>query len=68
VILAVDSLPLTRDVVGTIHRHHPTLPLIVRAHNKESIDDLYTLGATVVVAEDVGLAEKLLTGLDHSAI
>ena len=68
VILAVDSLPLTRDVVGTIHRHHPTLPLIVRAHNKESIDDLYALGASVVVAEDVGLAEKLLTGLDHSAI
>jgi CPA2 family monovalent cation:H+ antiporter-2 len=64
VILAVDSLPLTRDVVGTIHRHHPTLPLIVRAHNKESIDDLYALGATVVVAEDVGLAEKLLAGLD----
>jgi CPA2 family monovalent cation:H+ antiporter-2 len=68
VILAVDSLPLTRDVVSTIHRHHPTLPLIVRAHNKESIDDLYALGASVVVAEDVGLAEKLLTGLDHSAI
>lgn len=66
VILAMDSLPLTRDVVGTIHRHHPTLPLIVRAHNKEAIDDLYALGATVVVAEDVGLAEKLLAGLDHA--
>jgi voltage-gated potassium channel Kch len=44
------------------------LPLIVRAHNKESIDDLYALGASVVVAEDVGLAEKLLAGLDHSAV
>jgi CPA2 family monovalent cation:H+ antiporter-2 len=68
IILAVDSLPLTRDVVETIHRHYPTLPLIVRAHNKESIDDLYALGASVVVAEDVGLAEKLLAGLDHSAV
>ncbi|MFM7621554.1 MAG: hypothetical protein ACKO57_01060 [Alphaproteobacteria bacterium] len=48
-----------------ILRHHPTLPLIVRAHNKEAIDDLYTLGAKVVVAEDMRLAETLMTGLDH---
>ena len=58
-VVAVHDPVTTRNVVDTVRRAHPRLPIVARTHSASERSVLRQLGATVVVVGEVELALEM---------
>jgi len=65
VIVTVNDLAASEDIVAALHREHPGVTILARGHNADWCRELQKLGAAVAVSENLGasldLAREALT-------
>ena len=59
VIVTLDDFEATEDIVATMRRVHPHITILVRGHNAEQCRTLRTLGASLVVSENLETSLEL---------
>ncbi len=58
-VITVDDIAIGRRIVAVAHQNHPQLYLIVRTKFAANVEELYQLGADLVIAEEFETATEI---------
>jgi CPA2 family monovalent cation:H+ antiporter-2 len=58
-VITVDDISIGRRIVAVAHQNHPRLYLIVRTKFAAHVEELYQLGANLVIAEEFETATEI---------